>query len=109
MIVAMFAFETIKLAHNLVELIAAAFEGEVPGTSIINLVTTEGFFVLCETVPGVIGICGRGHAPEIVSVGAGGFSVKNHLDNQDTASSKFAMLVGRGSMSVIANTVVVVN
>lgn len=105
----MFAFETVKFTHDLVKMVAAMLEGEIPGAGVVDLMTTEGFFVLSEAVPGVIGVGGGCHAPEIICVIAGGFGVDNHLDNENTTSGEFAMFVGGGSMSVITDAVVIVN
>lgn len=50
----MFAFEAVKLTDDLVDGIAAFIKGEIPGASVVDLMTTEGFFVLSEAVPGVV-------------------------------------------------------
>jgi len=72
--------ETIELAKSFVELIFGGTKGKIIGASIINLVATEGFFILGKTIPRVIVVGGRSHAPEVKNGFAGFLGIENHLN-----------------------------
>lgn len=82
---------------------------EVPGAGVIDLVAAEGFLELGEAVPGVMRVFGGGDAPEIEGVGALGFGVEDHLDEEDGAGHELAVGVGGGGVGVVAGAVVIVN
>lgn len=69
----------------------------------------KGFFVFSEAGPGMIGVVGGGDAPEIEGVGAGGFGVDNHLDEEDGAGDEFAVFGVGGGVGVVADACIVVN
>lgn len=104
-----FAAEAVGGAEGLIEAIADRMKREIPGTGVVNLVAAEGFFVLSEAVPGVVGIVGSGDAPEIKSGLAGGFGVNDHLDKEDGAGNEFAMSLVGGGVGVVADAGVVVD
>lgn len=104
-----FAAEAVGGAEGLIEAIADRMKREIPGTGVVNLVAAEGFFVLSEAVPGVVGVAGSGDAPEIKGGLAGGFGVNDHLDKEDGAGDEFAMGLVGGGVGVVANAGVVVD
>lgn len=104
-----FAAEAVGGAESLVETIADGVKGEIPGTSVVNLVAAEGFFVLSEAVPGVVGVAGGGDAPEIKGGLAGGFGVNDHLNEKDGAGDEFAVGLVGGGVGVVADAGVVVD
>ena len=104
-----FAAEAVGGAESLVEAVANGVKGEVPGASVVNLVAAEGFFVLSEAVPGVVGVAGSGDAPEIKGGLVGGFGVNDHLDKEDGAGDKFAVGLVGGGVGVVADAGVVVD
>jgi len=84
-------------------------EGEIPGATVIDLVAAEGFFELCEAVPGVFGVFGGCDAPEIEGGSAMIFGVENHLDKDDDAGVDFAIFIAGGGMSVKTSSGIVVD
>ena len=108
-LVAEFAAEAVGSAESLVEAVADGVKGEVPGAGVVNLVAAEGFFVLSEAVPGVVGVAGGGDAPEIKGGLAGGFGVNDHLDEKNGAGDEFAVGLVGGGVGVIADAGVVVD
>ena len=44
------------MTDDLVKMVFDRGEGEIPGATVIDLVAAEGFFELCEAVPGVFGV-----------------------------------------------------
>lgn len=104
-----FAAEAVGGAEGLIEAIADGMKREIPGTGVVNLVAAEGFFVLSEAVPGVVGVAGSGDAPEIKGGLAGGFGVNDHLNKKDGAGDKFAMGLVGGGVGVVADAGVVVD
>lgn len=104
-----FAAEAVGGAEGLIEAIADRMKREIPGTGVVNLVAAEGFFVLSEAVPGVVGVAGSGDAPEIKGGLAGGFGVNDHLDKEDGAGDEFAMGLVGGGVGVVADAGVVVD
>ena len=106
---AQFAAEAVGGAESLVEAVANGVKGKVPGAGVVNLMAAEGFFVLGEAVPGVVGVAGSGDAPEIKGGLAGGFSVNDHLDEEDGAGGEFVMGLVGGGVGVVADAGVVVD
>ena len=104
-----FAEGTVEVADEIVEAVAGFVEGEIPGSGVENGLTTEGFFEICEAEPGVVGVFGSGDAPEIEGVTAGGFSIENHLDEEDGSGGEFAIFVAGGSVGIEAGTFVIVD
>lgn len=104
-----FAAETVGGAEGLIEAIADRLKREIPGTGVVNLAAAEGFFVLSEAVPGVVGVAGSGDAPEIKGGLAGGFGVNDHLNKEDGAGDEFAMGLVGGGVGVVADAGVVVD
>lgn len=104
-----FAAEAVGGAEGLIEAIADRMKREIPGTGVVNLVAAEGFFVLREAVPGVVGVAGSGDAPEIKGGLAGGFGVNDHLNKEDGAGDEFAMGLVGGGVGVVADAGVVVD
>lgn len=104
-----FAAEAVGGAEGLIEAIADGMKREIPGTGVVNLVAAEGFFVLSEAVPGVVGVAGSGDAPEIKGGLAGGFGVNDHLDEKDSAGDEFAVGLVGGGVGVVADAGVVVD
>lgn len=84
-------------------------KGKIPGARIINLVPTEGLFVLSETVPGVVGIFRGGNTPEIKNFRAVILGVDDHLDKNDGAGHELAVFLIGGGMGVVTNTVVIID
>lgn len=103
------AAEAVGGAEGLIETIADGVKGEIPGASVVNLAAAEGFFILSETVPGVVGVAGGGDAPEIKGGLAGGFSINDHLDEEDGAGDEFAVGLVGGGVGVVADAGVVVD
>lgn len=103
------AAEAVGGAKGLVETVADGVKGEIPGASVVNLVAAEGFFILSEAVPGVVGVVGGGDAPEIKGGLAGGFGVNDHLDKEDGAGDEFTMGLVGGSVGVVADASVVID
>ena len=108
-LVAEFAAEAVGGAEGLIEAVANGMKGEVPGAGVVNLVAAEGFFVLSEAVPGVVGVAGGGDAPEIKGGLAGGFGVNDHLDEEDGAGDEFAVGLVGGGVGVVADAGVVID
>lgn len=104
-----FAAEAVGGAEGLIETVADGVKREIPGASIVNLAAAEGFFVLSEAVPGVVGVAGGGDAPEIKGGLAGGFGVNDHLNEKDGAGDEFAMGLVGGGVGVVADAGVVVD
>ena len=104
-----FAAEAVGSAKGLIEAVANGMKGEVPGASVVNLVAAEGFFVLSEAVPGVVGVAGGGDAPEVKGGLAGGFGVNDHLDKEDGAGDEFAVGLVGGGVGIVADAGVVVD
>ena len=104
-----FATEAVGGAEGLVEAITDGVEGEIPGAGVVNLAAAEGFLVLSEAVPGVVGVAGSGDAPEIKGGLAGGFGVNDHLNKEDGAGDEFAMGLVGGGVGVVADAGVVVD
>lgn len=104
-----FAAEAVGGAKGLIEAIADGVKREIPGTGVVNLVAAEGFFVLSEAVPGVVGVVGSGDAPKIKGGLAGGFGVNDHLDKEDGAGDEFAVGLVGGGVGVVADAGVVVD
>lgn len=75
-----FTFEAIELTESFVELIFGRIEGEIVSAGIVNLVATEGFFILGKTIPRVIGIGGWSHTPEVENGFARLLGIENHLN-----------------------------
>lgn len=104
-----FATEAVGGAEGLVEAITDGVEGEIPGAGVVNLTAAEGFLVLGEAVPGVVGVAGSGDAPEIKGGLAGGFGVNDHLDEENGAGDEFAVGLVGGGVGVVADAGVVVD
>lgn len=104
-----FAFETVEVADEEIEVVAERFKREVVGASVIDLAAAEGFFVLSEAVPGVARVGGGSHAPEIIDFGATFFSVENHLDKHNGATGELLVAAVGGGVGVVAGAVVIIN
>ena len=104
-----FAADAVGGAKGLIEAVANGVKREVPGAGGGNLGVAEGFFVLSEAVPGVVGVAGGGDAPEIKGGLAGGFGVNDHLDKEDGAGDEFAVGLVGGGVGVVADAGVVVD
>ena len=104
-----FATEAVGGAEGLVEAITDGVEGEIPGAGVVNLAAAEGFLVLSEAVPGVVGVAGGGDAPEIEGGLAGGFGVNDHLDEKNGAGDEFAVGLAGGGVGVVADAGVVID
>lgn len=108
-LVEMFAFEAVGVAEHLVEAVADAMEGKIPGAGVIDLMTAEGFFVLGEAIPRVMRVARGGNAPEVESVGAVLLGVDNHLDEDDGAGHELLVFASGSGVSIIACTVEIVD
>ena len=97
------------MTDDLVKTVFDRGEGEIPGATVIDLVAAEGFFELCEAVPGVFGIFGGCDAPEIEGFLTVIFGVEDHLDKDGDASVDFAILIAGGGMSVKTSSDIVVD
>ncbi len=104
-----FAFEAVEVADDLIEGVAGGAEGKVPGAAVIKLVTAEGFFVLGEAIPGVLGVFGSGDAPEVEGGLVGVFGIDDHLDEEDGAGDEFAVGVVGGGVGVVAGAVIIID
>lgn len=108
-LVAEFAAEAVGGAKGLIEAVANGMKREVPGAGVVNLVAAEGFFVLSEAVPGVVGVVGGGDAPEIKGGLASSFGINDHLDKEDGAGDEFAVGLVGGGVGVVADAGVVID
>lgn len=97
------------MTDDLVKTVFDRGERGIPGATVIDLVAAEGFFELCEAVPGVFGVFGGGDAPEIEGGGTAIFGVENHLDKDDDAGVDFAVFIAGGGMSVKTSGGIVVD
>lgn len=91
------------MSEDLIGAILGRAENDVISASIIYLVATKRFFVLCEAVPGVILIIGGGDTPKIINFKAFLLGVNDSLNKQNRAGSEFSMFVIGSRMSVEAS------
>lgn len=104
-----FAEGAVEAAEELVEVVFEFIKRKVPSAGIIDLVATEGFFELSETIPRMGGIFGSGDTPEVKGVGAIVFGIENHLDEEGSTGAKLAVLVISGGVGVKTGAVVIVD
>lgn len=103
------AFETVGATEELIEAVFDTIKREVPGAGVVDLVATEGFFVLSEAIPRVFRIGRSGDAPEIEKGGVMVLGVENHLDEEDGAGHEFAVFGVGAGVSVITHAIIIVN
>lgn len=92
-----------------IKLIFERREGKIPGASVVDGLSAEGFFEFGEAVPGVFGVIGSGDAPKIKGSETEVFSVEDDLDEENDASVDFALGVAGGGMSIKTGGFVVIN
>lgn len=104
-----FAVGAIELTEHLVKAVFDTMKGEIPSARVVDLAAAKRFFVLSETVPGVVRVGGGSHAPKVVKFGTVFLGINYGLDADDRAGGEVLVLAAGGSVGIITNAVVVVN
>lgn len=104
-----FTLETIESTNELVEAVFEWIYDVIPGAGIVDLVTAEGFFMLSEAIPRVIGIGRSSDSPEIEFLQAEAMSVDHFLDGDNRAGGVFFIIIVSRSVDSIANAVMVMD